>query len=593
MSIVEPLKTTPSPTPTMKLTSEQQAIINAKGHLRVNAIAGSGKTTTIVEYAAALPSHAKILYLAFNRSVRMEAKQKFEKRDLPNVAVETAHSLAHRHTMRSSGQEVVKGYKPQELIEMLELQEDTQVHGAAILANHVNKFASYYWNSTATSLSELDYKQTLNDPQAVGFATKYEDEIENKTQLFIDKMESGEIDLLHDFYLKRFQLSKPRLNYDYILFDEGQDASPAMLDIFLNQDATKVIVGDTHQQIYSWRWAINSLEKTDFKQFHLSNSFRFNKAIANLAIYTLGLKEMIGKAENLRITGLGTCEEINSKAMLARTNLGLLTNAIDYAVTHKKANKIYFEGNISSYTYAADGSSLYDVLNLHLGKKHLIKSIVIRRMKSLDELDEYAKTIEDAELSTMVGIVKKYGKEVPAILKKLRKMHVPDEEKDSADVIFSTVHRSKGMEYDVVKLAEDFITPEMIQYLIDEYGFESEKAINEEINLLYVAVTRAKYRVHIPSNILPEGFPSDQYIQAYAPTVNEDAQNLPEPPEALKLEIQKKYPNAYTKWTNEQDNILKHMLQQSSSIKEIAESLGRSTSSIRKRMGTLNIKHLE
>ena len=30
-----------------------------------------------------------------------------------------------------------------------------------------------------------------------------------------------------------------------------------------------VIVGDTHQQIYSWRYAINSLEKTSFKNFNL------------------------------------------------------------------------------------------------------------------------------------------------------------------------------------------------------------------------------------------------------------------------------------------------------------------------------------
>ena len=63
-------------------------------------------------------------------------------------------------------------------------------------------------------------------------------------------MERAEIPITHEFYLKKFQLQNPQLSYDYILFDEGQDASPVMLDVFLKQKATKVIVGDGHQQIY-------------------------------------------------------------------------------------------------------------------------------------------------------------------------------------------------------------------------------------------------------------------------------------------------------------------------------------------------------
>ena len=37
----------------MELTSEQQAIINSNGNIKINAVAGSGKTTTIIEYAKA------------------------------------------------------------------------------------------------------------------------------------------------------------------------------------------------------------------------------------------------------------------------------------------------------------------------------------------------------------------------------------------------------------------------------------------------------------------------------------------------------------------------------------------------------------
>ena len=83
--------------------------------------------------------------------------------------------------------------------------------------------------------------------------------------------------------MKKFQLSNPQLYYDYILFDEGQDASAAMLDVFLHQPAIKIIVGDVHQQIYGWRYAVNSLQQVDFPLYVLSNSFRFDDEIALMA----------------------------------------------------------------------------------------------------------------------------------------------------------------------------------------------------------------------------------------------------------------------------------------------------------------------
>ena len=79
----------------MKLTKEQKEIINSNGNIRINAIAGSGKTTTVIEYAASRPKEAKILYLVFNKSVKTEAIHKFQQKGLKNVKVETAHSLAH------------------------------------------------------------------------------------------------------------------------------------------------------------------------------------------------------------------------------------------------------------------------------------------------------------------------------------------------------------------------------------------------------------------------------------------------------------------------------------------------------------------
>ena len=57
----------------MELTREQKDIINSSGDIKINAVAGSGKTTTIIEYARTRPRGSRILYLAFNKSVRTAA----------------------------------------------------------------------------------------------------------------------------------------------------------------------------------------------------------------------------------------------------------------------------------------------------------------------------------------------------------------------------------------------------------------------------------------------------------------------------------------------------------------------------------------
>ena len=75
----------------MRLTNEQKEIIATSGNIKINAVAGSGKTTTILEYAKARPKNKKILYLAFNKSVKLEAERKFKKAGLNNVRIETAH----------------------------------------------------------------------------------------------------------------------------------------------------------------------------------------------------------------------------------------------------------------------------------------------------------------------------------------------------------------------------------------------------------------------------------------------------------------------------------------------------------------------
>ena len=312
----------------MQLTPEQEAVLKTNHNLVINAVAGSGKTTTLIEYAKTRPAGSKILYLAFNKTVKTEAIQKFANAGVSNVKVETAHSLAFDHIVKHSHYRLVQGYKSYELCELLNIATGER-HTDYIIASHVNKFISYFCNSKASKVPEINYAEVITDAKAKTFVTNFYKIIEQYTRAALAKMDKGEIEVTHDFYLKKFQLSNPSLSYDYILFDEGQDASAAMLDVFLKQPAIKIIVGDMHQQIYGWRYAINSLQQVDFPVYHLSHSFRFNDEVALIANKILDWKKALKQPPAVQLIGAGTPTTASlTKATLGSTNLGLLLNAI-------------------------------------------------------------------------------------------------------------------------------------------------------------------------------------------------------------------------------------------------------------------------
>lgn len=591
-----------------QLTTEQQQIIAANGNIMINAVAGSGKTTTLIEYAKSRPAGSRILYIAFNKSVKLEAQQKFAESGAGQVVVETAHSLAYRQVVHRYGYRVKgTGYKTQEIAHLLGLTGNGEKHAEYMVANHINKFITYFCNSSKQRVQELNYLDTVNDAKARAFVEAVYPYLETETRKLLAKMDKGEIEIIHDFYLKKFQLALPVLPFDYILFDEGQDASEAMLDIFLRQPCTKVIVGDTHQQIYGWRYAVNSLEKAAFTTYHLSVSFRFPQAIANLANRVLAYKDLLKPQNPVTITGMGKSNATATKAVIARSNLGLLLKAIRYLSDTNAPDKIYFEGNFSSYTYADDGTSLYDILNLKLEKKHLIRDPLIKAMSDIAELQEYIDKTEDHTLNMMLEIVQQYGQEIPELLKELKAKQVDNTNKASAGLVFSTLHKCKGLEYDVVELADDFVTEKKI----DDSAIivqETPKLLNnllEEVNLLYVAITRAKNKLYIPEKLLPADIlPSNHIISLPSETWQQNwllkpqttyTRRTPEVTTAKNYsvqEVRKKHEAAYKPWTAEDDETLTLMYLKGTGLREIAQALGRTAGAIQTRIRKLELEDL-
>jgi superfamily I DNA/RNA helicase len=370
-----------------------------------------------------------------------------------------------------------------------------------------------------------------------------------------------------------------------------------MLDVFLKQRAVKIIVGDMHQQIYGWRYAINSLQQVNFPVYNLTHSFRFDEEVALVANKILAWKQMLHQPPAVKIIGAGKPSEIvATKATLGRTNVSLLLNAISQW-QHGGLSKLFFEGNIHSYTFADEGASLYDVLHLYNGKTDKIKDKLIAEMKSMKELEEYIQKTEDNSLSIIVDVVKEFGNRLPGLIADLKKNHTTT--KEEADMIFSTVHRCKGMEYDEVTLLSDFITAVKLEKHIAENGGDEMNAANrnrlaEEVNILYVAATRAKSKLLIPPEINP--LKSIGLAPAVVPIA------IPRYEKSFKADwdlydrtfLEKRNPyqkiiNHGKKWSEEDESTLVEMFQQGRSAMEIAKKIGRGEKGVKIKLMSLGL----
>ena len=274
----------------MNLTEEQKEIVESQSQITlVNAYAGTGKTSTLVEYCKKR-AESKILYLAYNSSMAKEATKKFS--SLENVNCVTIHSLAlrslkekiHPYRSRLSNSSLT----PKDLFAYF---EGNKYQG--IFANMLMKLFRKFINSNMTIEEAL--ASCNSDEKQISFLLP---------KLWSDILTDDDLPFEHDFYLKMYQLDSPDLSeYEYILVDEAQDLNPVMFDIVSTQKSKQVYIGDTYQKIYGFRECINALDMLkdhkDARIFYLTRTFRCPNYIvdrANPFLYLLGAsKPLVGQ----------------------------------------------------------------------------------------------------------------------------------------------------------------------------------------------------------------------------------------------------------------------------------------------------------
>lgn len=458
----------------LKLTKEQQDCVAgaiAGQDLKTKAFAGSGKTSTLVAIAKALPDK-RILYLAYNKAIQLDAEKKFP----DNVDCKTAHSLAFCRFVAVIGKRLTNNAQRLNIANTIKYCGITQKYDCS--AEEIARKALRLLRIFVQSSYSEDYFKRSPKRNCITKDEQQEEDIKQYTyEVAYDYWTrctqiGSELPINHDIYLKLYQLSKPNLAmlYDVILFDECQDANPVLLDIVINQKCQKIYVGDEHQQIYAWRGAINAFSGLDGEEYYLSQSFRFGNDVAKLANMILAIKE-----EKKELKGFSKLDtKIVDNISFPYTSL-CRTNGKAIEVILDNLNKdIHLVGNNIKYvvSFLEDGCLLYK------GQLKNVKHDLLKGYKSWEALIADYEDSEDKEpnLTLLMNFVERYSDNLFHTLTKFKNASYVKEA--SADLVISTVHKAKGREWDNVVIENDFKL--------------SEKTGDEDWNLLYVAITRAQ-----------------------------------------------------------------------------------------------------
>ncbi|XP_061494040.1 F-box DNA helicase 1 isoform X2 [Rhineura floridana] len=449
--------------PGIQLTCEQRQILNhaiaPRQVVKIMAFAGTGKTSTLIRYAEKW-SNLRFLYLAFNKTIALQGAQVFPR----NVTCKTVHSLAFSEVGKLYKQKLNAGSLTSYWISFALRNREGQ--SPYIRAKTVAQTLTTFFASADETITLEHTPIWCKDNKGQKVLVREEEKrviVEEAKQIWANmKMLSPTREMAykmsHDGYLKLWQLQKPSLSYyDAIFVDEAQDCTPAIMDVVLSQQCGVVLVGDPHQQIYTFRGAVNAMSEVPHTHiFYLTQSFRFGPEIAYVGATILDVckkvrnKTLVGGNQEGDVSGVGVTGKV---ARLSRYNLTVFEDAVNVTSGELPA-KIHLLGGLTAFGL----DKLHDIWKLlHPELKLEVKDPFLKRWveKGFAGIKDYAVKAEDKQLEMKIAIVEKYRDRIPELVERISRCHV--------------------------------LAPETADVIPDD-----------EWNLLYVAVTRAKRRLIMP-----------------------------------------------------------------------------------------------
>lgn len=481
-------------------TPAHQAIFDAVDaadrNLIISAVAGSGKTTTIVEALKRIPTDKKVLFLAFNKKIAEE----LQKRVPAHVSAMTLNALGHRAYCGWRKPAVVR-------VDADKLRGITK----ALLTN--NEFWAF--GSTVVKLCRLAKSAgvvpdgvpgaipgILPDTVAtwMGLIDQFDLDIpentsdvvvvDNARRVLRESLKTQDTIDFDDQLLMTFAFSVGVPQYDWVFVDESQDLSPLQHELVaraLKPNGRVVAVGDENQSIYAFRGADSSSMANLQKRFNcvslpLHVSYRCPKSVVGVAQQYVGHIKAHDSAPEGTVDGsrkdIRDIKDFHGGDMvICRTNAPLVQAA--YSMLRARIPCVILGREI--------GQGL-----LSLIKKLKASDVptLLHRLETWESKESanlllMGKEDKAAAVHDKAETIRVFAEGVDSIPELERAIERMFDDKSSGDVVtLATIHKSKGLEAERVFIINFDDMPS--RWAKKDWQQQQER------NLTYVAVTRAK-----------------------------------------------------------------------------------------------------
>lgn len=505
-------------------SDEQKAIFDFAEHgiqnMIVQAVAGAGKTTTLVECANRIKPDKKVMLLAHNRSTRDTLVEKIG--DKKNIKVYTIHGLAYRMFVEhfefnpNIDDNKYRNYINKNIDEIgsdvyFSLSKNSRMIYKSNVFDLLNKARHNLKKSERElkRLAEKKYNMILVADECA-FVNKILEWGFNKTDV-VDFQ-----DLL--WYPSQYGYFTKIYTSDIIMLDEAQDASIAQQDVIsrcFKRETRMFSFGDKDQLINSWAGSdtdsFDHLKDTtqfrrDSVEFPLTTNYRCGtRIIAYAKQYTNNNIHAKDGAQEGSVNFETHINDIKNGDMVLCRNISPLMDFYRICVANGKKTCFKGEELGKSLITAIDCSygntpkeildsmkrrliATWDFFTEETGldkKETMTNPIIISLLDNIKAVENFPKTVETRE------DVEKFINDIFS-------------NEEEGGIQLSTIHRAKGLEADNVFI----ICPSLIPSRLAESKWE----IEEERHLQYVMCTRAKNSLNFVSEteIRPKNFFSEK-----------------------------------------------------------------------------------
>lgn len=476
-------------------------VVHGCGNGVIRARAGSGKTASLIGAMKLVPKNKKCIFLAFNKSVKEEIEKKLAGYD--NCTVKTLHGLGYsmisnyikdkpnvdefkynsflRHNINELSTASIKDKKKiteycDNIIQLLEFSRMNLAQSKREIENVANEYSISHDNDEVDVVIKL-----------MKWGKKHLDTVDFTDLVWLPY----ELDI------------PPKQNkYDWIFNDEAQDYSVAYVKLFMRcfkRGTRFVSCGDEFQSINQFAGASEQAFNTmvnmpNTQVFNLPISYRCDKEIIKEA--NRFVDDIIPRDD----AGLGIVKHDSSIAeikdgdlVLSRTN-GALVKL--YTKLIKLGKACYIKGSDDDKNKFLDTIEKFRV-GEELGKHfecdglfpRLYDNMISERnklvdngMDMIDAINTQAVQSRYDTISSLTTIASGCNN-VTDLINRINKLY----SRSNTGICLSTIHKAKGLEANNVHVICRSIMPQ-------KYA-KTKSEIQQERNLIYVLITRAKHKL--------------------------------------------------------------------------------------------------